>query len=409
MEHERFPYWQRLVALFFGGWVMLYVNRTILPPLMQTLRELWHLNQTQLGLINSLFFLMYTVLQIPAGILADRYGRKRVLVPGYLIHGIGAALGGFAGGFTSFMGARVLTGLFQGSYFAPHYSLATAEIPPHRRAGANAVMGSGAGFGIIIGSTLASLLVFRLGWSWRSVFILMGLVTIALATLMQFLVRDDRKNHQAVTPTDTVAAAPTTHSIPRELWTVFVIGFCTMYGLFLILTWLPSYLTLARGFDRETAGLLANIMPLATIPSAIFFGILADRTGKRKLLLNLLIPVAALGLFLVMAAPSRPVLYLGLALYGLSGKLVIDPMMSALVASVTPAGAYGKVFGTFNFCGTVAMVLAPTLTGSLVDLTGSFNTAFVVAIAFQMTAWLLSLRVKEASPPTTDHSPQKSN
>ncbi|MGE5654787.1 MAG: MFS transporter [Bacillota bacterium] len=397
MEQERFPYWQRLVALFFGGWVMLYVNRTILPPLMQTLRELWNLNQTQLGLINSLFFLMYTVLQIPAGILADRYGRKHVLVPGYLIHGIGAALGGFAGGFTSFMGARVLTGLFQGSYYAPHYSLATAEIPPHRRAGANAVMGSGAGFGIIIGSTLASLLVFRWGWSWRSVFILAGLFTVLLAMTMQLVVRDDRKSHQAVASTNSVPT-PSSHSIPKELWTIFIIGFCAMYGLFLILTWLPSYLTLARGFDRETAGLLANIMPLATIPSAIFFGVVADRTGRRKLLLNLLLPVAALGLFLVMAAPSRPVLYLGLALYGLSGKLVIDPMMSALVASVTPAGAYGKVFGTFNFCGTVAMVLAPTLTGSLVDITGSFNSAFIVAIAFQMTAWLLSLRVKEASP-----------
>lgn len=397
MQHERFSYWQRLVALFFSGWAMLYANRTILPPLMQTLRELWDLNQTQLGLINSLFFLMYTVLQIPAGILADRYGRKRVLVPGYLIHGIGAALGGFAGGFTTFMGARVLTGLFQGSYFAPHYSLATAEIPAHRRAGANAVMGSGAGFGIIIGSTLASLLVFRLGWSWRSVFILAGLVTVALAMAMQLLVRDDRKSHQTVTPTGPATEQPSSHSIPRELWTIFIIGFCSMYGLFLILTWLPSYLTLARGFDRETAGLLANIMPLATIPSAIFFGLVADRTGKRKLLLNLLIPVAAVGLFLVMAAPGRPVLYLGLALYGLSGKLVIDPLMSALVAGATPAGAYGKVFGTFNFCGTVAMVLAPTLTGSLVDITGSFNTAFYVAIALQLTAWLLSLKVREAS------------
>jgi len=76
------------IFLFALGWVFMYADRNILAPVMGTIGEEWGLSITDLGLMNTVFFLSYAMMQVPTGFLADRFGRVKVLVIGYIAFGV---------------------------------------------------------------------------------------------------------------------------------------------------------------------------------------------------------------------------------------------------------------------------------------------------------------------------------
>jgi MFS family permease len=73
-----------VTVLFSLGWVFMYADRNILSPVMSVIQEQWGLNKGQLGLMSTVFFLTYALMQIPTGYLADRIGRVKVVVVGYI-------------------------------------------------------------------------------------------------------------------------------------------------------------------------------------------------------------------------------------------------------------------------------------------------------------------------------------
>jgi sugar phosphate permease len=174
-----------------------------------------------------------------------------------------------------------------------------------------------------------------------------------------------------------------------------IFNLAVMYGFYVILTWLPYYLQTVRGYSGGEAGLVSTIMPLVAIPAAIISAQRSDKAGSRRKVMLSLLPIAAVALILIVASGSRVALYLALVLYGISGKLVVDPLMVALVADVAPKDAYGTVFGILNFVGSAAMVLAPTVTGYIADTTGSFNGGLYLAAALIAVAWTALWFVRE--------------
>ncbi len=388
-------YWKKLVAIFFLGWLLMYANRTALTGIMAVLETSWHLNRTQLGLLNSLFFFFYAAAQVPAGLLADRFGRKRILVPGFLVHALGAIASAFARSYPWLLGARAVTGLSQGTYFSPQYAISASQVPTRYKTVASAITMSGSALGIGLGTLLASFMVWRLELNWRVPLLFFGGATLLLTGIMAKAIKPD----QVVQPAAKAGAGPqTTFKLNANLIKLFLVGALSMYGFYVIVTWLPYYLQVAREIEGGIAGAVSTIMPLATIPSAIGFGYLADRSGQRRRIMACLLPAGAIALAMVVWSSSLFGLYAALLLYGLSGKLVIDPLLIASVAEQTDARAHGKAFALLNFAGTVSMVLAPTITGLIVDITGSFNSGFFLAALLQATAWvlLLSMRTRES-------------
>ena len=372
----------------------MYANRTALTALMSVLEELWGLSRTQLGLVNSVFFFFYAAAQVPSGLLADRIGRKRVLVPGFLLHALGAIYSGLTTSFPWLLGARALTGLSQGTYFSPQYAISTAAVPARYRTLASALTMSGSALGIGAGTLAASFMVWRLGLSWRLPLILFGGLALVLTLTMAKLVKPDAAKSNASPNTEQPSAA---FQLNANLVKLFLVGALAMYGFYVIVTWLPYYLQTARGVEGGVAGAISTIMPLATIPSAVLVGVIADRSGQRRTIMLWLIPAGAIALALVVLSPSMTGVYLALALYGVSGKLVIDPLLIASVAEQTEASSHGKAFALLNFAGTVSMVLAPTITGLIVDVTGSFNSGFALAALLQAIAWGLLITIREPS------------
>lgn len=95
----------------------MYADRNILSPVMGDIGEQWGLTKTELGLMSTVFFASYAAMQIPTGFLADRFGRVKVLVIGYILFGVATFLTGLATTFGMFLLMRALTGLGEGTYY----------------------------------------------------------------------------------------------------------------------------------------------------------------------------------------------------------------------------------------------------------------------------------------------------
>jgi len=170
-----------VIFLFFLGWVFMYADRTILSPVMGEIGEQWNLNNAQLGLMSTVFFIAYAAMQIPAGFLADRFGRVKVLVIGYTLFGITTFLSGLASSFALFLLMRALTGIGEGTYYGSQYGISSNIIPKKYRGLGSAVINSGMAFGISLGFIAASYFTYTLNKGWQFSFYLFAIPTIIVA------------------------------------------------------------------------------------------------------------------------------------------------------------------------------------------------------------------------------------
>ncbi|AKO93669.1 MFS transporter [Priestia filamentosa] len=381
-----------VIFLFFLGWVFMYADRNILSPVMSDIGREWNLNQTELGLMSTVFFASYAFMQIPTGFLADKFGRVRVLVTGYIIFGVATYLSGAVTTFALFLLMRALTGLGEGTYYGSQYGISSNITPKKYRGLVSALINSGMALGISLGLIAASYFTYTLDKGWQFSFYLFAIPTVIVAILIGVFVRDGNKEEKVST------AVPTENVSLKQLFTknhicVYIIIFCSLYGFFGMLTWLPYYLQTARGVDGSQTGIIASLVPWASIPGAIFFGYISDRVKSKK---PLIISLAVAGAFLQIVIPyteSYSLLLTGLVLYGLLGKLALDPVLISYIADITPASMYSKVYGFFNFSGMLSSIFAPYITGYFADRTGSLELGFylsgalllVGAVAFLFT------------------------
>lgn len=390
-------YWYVVVAMFFLGWVFMYADRTILNPLMGTLQKQWGLSKAQLGLISSWFFLSYALLQIPSGILGDKIGRKLVLVPGFILFGVTTAFSAITKSFGSFLGMRVLTGAGEGTYYGPAYALSSEAIPAKYRSIGSAIINSGMAFGISLGMILSSYVAFDLNMGWKAPFYMMAVPTVVTGILIALFIKEriGGKAEAAKAQTAGKKVSFTALLKNRNLLAVYVMVFCSLYGFFAVLTWLPYYLQTARGMQGSQVGIIASLVPWASIPGAIFFSWLSDKMGVRKPLAFVLVPLATIALIATVYVKSYPLLMAALVLYGLTGKLALDPVLVAFVADNAPKEGYSTAFGLYNFVGMSSSIVAPYITGWLADATGSLDSGFYLSAALLLVGLLVFSTAKE--------------
>lgn len=371
----KLSYHLRLCILLQLGWVVLYAGRTALPVLLPALAQEWRLDRAQLGLIASAFFLTYTLVQLPSGLLSDYWSPRPVLLGGYFLQGAAGLGAAFATGPWAFGAWRAVAGLGQGTYYVTQYALAAASVPPGRRGALLAFINTGMAAGTIGGLILTASLVYARGWHWRQVMALMGVAGVVLASLMAVMVRPG--------PAPQLPAARA--GAAKVGWPLAATAFLTMYGLYTLLTWTPYYLHQVHGVSGQAAGVLTAVIPALAIPGGVAAGWASDRYGRHPVLLALL-PLAGLALLLT-ALPSLFGVVAGLALYGAAGKLVADPILVAAVADTVEASARGRAFAVLNLASSAAAVAAPAITGWLADATGSFVPGLVLAALLHGPAW----------------------
>ncbi|WJE83445.1 MFS transporter [Bacillus sp. DX3.1] len=378
-------YWKQIIIMLCMGWVVIWMYRTVLTPIFPELQQTIGIHtDMQMGLISSFYFFGYTGMQIPAGILVDKLGKKVVLIPGFTLFAIAAILIGMASNITMIYIGSLLAGIGCGSYYGSAYSLSSENIPAERRGLSTAIINSGSAVGMGIGLIASSLLVKSLHIPWQVMMFSIAAFIVILIFVFAKVIQETPRKEKGIEQKEKVAKTKSTASMSQlfsiKMISAYVLYFATCYGYYMIVTWLPSFLQQERGFEGVAIGFSSALVAITAIPGALYFSRMSDKFRNKKVSLIIVLELlAAAMLVLTVLAPTSSILLIGLILYGLFGKLAVDPILISYIADSAPKEGYGTSFGVFNFFGMSSSILAPLVTGFISDSTGSKVMGFYVA------------------------------
>jgi MFS family permease len=367
------PFYSVVWGLLVYAWISNYVVRmalsSLLPPIMAELA----LSYTKAGLLATAFFYAYMAMQLPAGFLGDRLGRKRVIVIGIAVGIAATVMTGLAGSFVALFLARLLTGIGQGSLYSNDRALIAAYTPKEKMALGQGVSFSGPGVGTTLGLILAGALGEVMPWRW--VFFVFALPPLVAAGLIAWLIPEPRRFHRSDAP-DWPSRRVFRH---RDLWLLGIAGIMPVAVQFVISIWGPLLFAEIGVKELGRSAFYASLQGLAA-PFALFgMGWLSDRMARlgigRKVvaavsILFMGISIAAVGLAVQEKGPP----WLLMVLFISTSFFIWGTWAPcfAILAELFPPSVLGTAFGLYNTICFVGSLLGPFLAGWLKDLTGSF-------------------------------------
>ncbi|MBV9459147.1 MAG: MFS transporter, partial [Bradyrhizobium sp.] len=369
------------------------------------------------GLILSSFFWSYAVLQIPGGWLIDRLGPRSLITGATLGWGFFQAIAGMATGGVSLLISRIGLGAAEAPLFPAGAKLNSSWLSPRERGRGAVLVDSGAPLGAAFGGAIIAWLILTLG-SWRSAFVVAGVATMALGALAYWYLRDDPTGHSGVNEAELAAiraqAAPaqpaaiaSTRSISARSLAAILVGRMSWAMInFGLLTWGPSYLAQARGFDLKQMGGATFVIFLAGMFGSLASGFLVDRLqdrGARRAVVYKstlgITGVAVMLSFLALPEVADPVAAVAL-LSATLFFLYFGSLYWSLPAILAPKDKVGVVGGTMNFAGSASGIAVPIITGYILQITGAYLVAlyFFAACAalYVLGSLLIDFRSAEA-------------
>lgn len=358
--------------------VINYADRGNLSVAAPILKNEFGLSLSSLGLLLAAFFWSYTAMQFVVGWLIDRFDASRIIAVGFLLWSLATAATGFARGFAILFLARLVLGLGESVVVPGSSKLLAVHLPEHYRGFANGVLMAALRCGNAVGTLGAGLLIAK--YSWRPVFIGMGLISLAWLPLWA--------KWKPAHTVDRLAkfASPTAVEImaQRSFWGAVLGHFAFDYLLYFMITWLPTYLVIGRHLSLTGMTAIATSYYAIDAISTMACGWLSDiaiRAGNsvtqvRKFAMALGSTVAVVAMTGCAFADQRtylPWLLLAAIGSGVTGSGVL--LFGQTLAGPRAAGHWtGLQNGFANFAG----VIGPYLTGVAVDRTGSFLTPFAI-------------------------------
>jgi MFS family permease len=280
-----------VLAMLILVYTLNFLDRQILGILAKPIKEEFGLSDGQFGLMSGLAFaLLYTTLAIPIAWLADRFSRVWIMTTALTLWSGFTALCGFAGGFSALFLARMGVGIGEAGGVAPAYSMLADYFPKHQRARALAAYAFGIPLGTAAGTLVGGLLAVHFGW--RTAFIVVGLIGVALAPIFRLVVRDPRRGgaDMAVGDTTTVQApAAPLGEVVRVLaakpsfWLLSFGAASSSVCGYGVALWLPSFFMRSLGLTlRETAWYYSGIAFFGGLMGIWLGGAVADRLGAKS-------------------------------------------------------------------------------------------------------------------------------
>ena len=392
-------YWKTIVFTFCLGWIVIWIYRAMLSPIYGEIQgTIGEQTNTAMGLISSCYFFGYTALQIPSGYLVDRFGQKRVLIPGFLVFAAGAFSIATATSLTAIYVRSVLAGIGCGTYYGAAFSLTAHHVPPEKKGIGTAIVNSGSALGMILGMTGSSFVVKQLNLPWQTMVIISAVLIVLLVIWFAIAIKDnmaEKKAEKAAEPvqTDEKEVAKSKGSLFRiGLVSCYLLYFTTCYAYYLIVTWLPSFLESERGISGGLVGVVVSMISVTAVPGALYFAHLSDKKRNQKALIVVGLEIAAFALVAVsMFAPNAALLSAILLLYGFLGKMAVDPVLISYVSDKADPKNVATTLGMFNFFGMSSSVIAPALTGKIIDATGSGETGFYIGAVLLLAGTIFFL------------------
>ncbi|MFI6322980.1 MFS transporter [Nonomuraea sp. NPDC050556] len=377
-----------VVAMLLGFMLVNFMDKTVLGLSGTAVIKELGLTATEFGAVGSAFYLLFSVSGAVVGGLATRISSRWILAAmmvGWCVAQFPMLLP--AAGAGMLLGTRVLLGAAEGPAYAISNHAAFTWFPDKERNLPSSVLTLGAGLGVTIGAPLLTWIITAYGWRWAfGATALIGLVWLAV------WLRWGKEG-----PYGVASKAEAGPRVPyrKLLLNRTVVGgtaaaFSVYWTLALALTWFPQYLQKARGYTLPQVGLLSVVWHVAGLVVILGTGLITQRLLKRGVSSRIArggvagVAVMVAGVATVaMTRAGSPALHLVLLTLSASLGYIVFPLTQAVFAEITPDAQRSAVLGITQAIATVAGVLAPVITGRIVeraaDAATGFGTAFDLA------------------------------
>jgi MFS family permease len=386
------------VLMFFLATIN-YVDRVVLSVSATPIAKEFDITPVQLGYLFSSFLWLYVICLVPMGMIVDKFGTRAINAAGIGLWSIATALTGFAPGLSTLIASRVLMGVGESTTYPAAGRVIREWIPMRERALFAAIFNSGAYFGPAVGGLVLTWLVATAGW--RAAFFVCSaigfvwlgawLIWFRLPEQASWLSNEERAMILHERGDKSVQAAAPSLGIGKLLASSSMLGLmltqgCAVYTQYLFLTWLPNYLQAERGMSMLKSGALMALPFLGAVILTTLIGKLSDtllteetiRTGGRRRMAALSMLAGSLILLTPLVGNVYVILFL--IMIALSGVASTVAMNIALVSDLLRSSAdAGRATGLLILGGNVFGILAPIVTGYVIQATGNFDYAFVVA------------------------------
>lgn len=411
-----FTQWRQrysVVFLCFCAVFVCYIDRVNISVAIIPMAEEYGWSKGTQGIILSCFYFGYILTQLLGGYLADRFGGKIVLAVGVLWWSLFTILTPLAASFgiVALIVARILMGMGEGVTFPSVYSLYSKWVPIRERARSMALSSSGIPIGQVAALVVAPFIAITLGWEW--IFYIFGAVGVVWYFFWHRLVARDPDSSPRLTdaereeiatgietPETSAAADPGTATATLQteqavsimtfarhmpVWAIIVAHFCNNWSLYVLLSWLPTFVNKGLGIDFAHSGWVSMIPHLVSFVFLNIAGQVADRmvqngmdiTRVRKICQTIGFGGIAGALFIVGEVQSGwlaiTVMCIGNAIGAfVTGGFAVNHM------DIAPRHA-GKLMGITNTFGTIPGIVGVAVSGFILETTGSWALLFQVA------------------------------
>ena len=390
-----------LTWLLFG---MYYVNRFNYSPMIPLLKADLGISNTQAGWLMALFFISYTIFQLPAGFLGDRFGPRKVLTWGAVISIAGNLIFSQATSFGLLSLGQLANGLGQSMGWTSSLKLIVSWFPRSRRATAIGLFATCVTGGSSVGIRLSGLLGDHLGW--RSSFIIPPVLMAMVALIFWMMVKDNPRVRGLPDFDDEIYLERQIENDPRSrlslvltnriLWSVALVYFCFVYVQFGCLVWIPSFLKEGYAISVDRASTISALVLLPGVFASPLAGYLSDHYfgGKRKPLIFMGMFILALATFLL----SREVsITLAAGLLAIVGLMIIMPdvLLAAYPSDILSRKLSATGMGFLTTFTSIAGIITTPLSGKIIDLFGSYTAVFFSFAVVALAGALLTLCIQE--------------
>ncbi|SOZ34192.1 MFS transporter [Cupriavidus neocaledonicus] len=376
-----------------------YIDRASLSVAMPLIAKEFDLSPAMQGLILSSFFWTYALMQVPGGMLADKYKPRIVIACATVFWGIAQAVAAFTTNATQLLLTRLGLGAAEAPIYPAGGKLNAIWMTQNERGRGATLLDGGAPLGAALGAIIITWLIASLG-SWRLAFIVAGVGTVLAGVLAWYYVRNSPREHRGVNELEAryieEALASEHRAEPanlsgrsldffkyRSVWCMAIGWMCFNTVFYGLLTWMPNYLNKVHGFDIKQMGGASFIIFFSGFVGELIGGWIADKWkeagGRPNVVMRTLFGIAAV----VATASIFSVAYV-------TDPVVVVVLLSSTLFFLRWCGLFwcvpsmlgtrnkvGFLGGVMNLGGNIGGISVPIIVGMIVQFTGSYFLALM--------------------------------
>jgi MFS transporter, ACS family, D-galactonate transporter len=390
----------RIAWLLGVGILVNYFDRVNLSVSHAALITTFGISNITFGYLSGAYNWTYAMCQLPIGVILDRFGVRRVGRISTLVWSAASFAAAISPNVAGLFGARFLLGIGEAPTFPASAKAVGYWFPTKERSFATALFDASAKLASAVGVPVIGVLLLKVGWRWS--FAVTGIISLLYFGLFTLIYRDpvhDEKlsdaewSHIAEGSASRHDQEPPAASLSYLIRQPKVLGLALGFGsynyvFYLLLTWLPSYLSFALHIDLLHSFLYTGVPWLVATFAGLSVAGMADAVIKRgwdasRVRRTILVCGTAFGLGILGAAhahtATRALIWISISIGGLSAASPIGWSIPALIA---PRGSAGTVGGIVNFSNQISGIAAPIVTGYVVAATHAYVWAFGISAIY---------------------------